>query len=75
MATAAPVDVVALVKASVKSSGPSMRESFVMPRSITRSAIDAPSEGAVKVSVPVSALYETSGLAFAAAAIAAVMDA
>ena len=47
MATAAPVDVVALVKANVKSSGPSMSASMVMPRSITRSVIDAPSDGAV----------------------------
>ena len=47
IATAAPVDVVALVKASVKSSGPSMNASSAMPRLITRSVIDAPSDGAV----------------------------
>ena len=47
MATVAPVDVVALVNASVKSSGPSISESLAMERSITRSAIDAPSDGAV----------------------------
>ncbi len=46
MLTAAPVDVAALVKASVKSSGPSMNASLVIPRSITRSVIDAPSDGA-----------------------------
>ncbi len=47
MVTAAPVVVAALVNASVKSSGPSMIESLVMPRSITRSVIVAPSDGAV----------------------------
>ncbi len=47
IATVAPVDVDALVRASVKSSGPSMNASLAMPRLITRSAIDAPSDGAV----------------------------
>ena len=46
-ATAAPVDVDALVNARVKSSGPSMIASSVMPRLITRSVNEAPSDGAV----------------------------
>ena len=47
IATAAPVGMVALVKARVKSSGPSINTSSVIPRLMTRSAIDAPSDGAV----------------------------
>ena len=47
IATAAPVDVDALVNARVKSSGPSMIASSVMPRLITRSVNEAPSDGAV----------------------------
>ena len=47
MATAAPVDVAALVSASVKSSGPSISKSSAMPRSMTKSDIVAPSDGAV----------------------------
>ena len=46
MLTLTPVLVVALVSVSVKSSGPSIKLSLVMPRSMTRSAIIAPSAGA-----------------------------
>ena len=47
MAIAAPVEVAALVSASVKSSGPSKMTSSAITRLMIKSAIIAPSDGAV----------------------------